>query len=973
MDVAGDYAYIADWNSGLVVMDVSNPENPSTVATLPTTGSSLGINVYGSHVYIGNGSSLMIVDISDPLNPIQVSTLLTPGAAARGLTVEGHYAYVADGNAGIQIIDIADPASPVIISTFDTPGYAYDVVTAGAYAYVSDQSNGMVVVNISDPANPFQVGHYSSTGNTRGLFYSGQYIYLAHDTTGLDVINVTDPSLPVLENNLDTTGNVYDVCIHGTSALVADLGGGVKVVKVAETAGLGIVNTINTINYSGSMFTVGKYLFMNGGPNGLTTYDLTNPENPVHVGGGDTGWNGNAVFGNYFIGFSYSGMAIVDLSQPSAPVQVASLGGFGSNAKASIWGTKAVVLDDHDLVVVDLSNPLQPAEVNRLAVGNGSLDVWVEGNYAYIADQYDGFVVVDISAPGNLQVVSSFDVPFATTMSISGNRAYIGSGASLVVLDISDPLSPAEIGQYTANYPVTEVKVIGNRAFLRKRDGGLEVLDISNPALPVQVSEYTFGLYVFPSIAVHGDFVYSNVYPRNGHPGPRELLVFQTSQHAVNIQNNVGVSANVDQDDALILQANVGDVYSGNNLEKFELSADGGAHWEEIPKYTDSIQFANPGTNLRWRMTLDWRLNVNGINDLQLDWFGPAAPLASIQDVPDDQGGRVIVDLKRSAYDHNSEMENPVTQYGVYRRLVDVNKAIDFESARKLTKPEEVANLFPGYDSAWLDGDFIVAGAGDKSGFPTGNWVLVATIPALQSNHYFAEVSTLADSNSVGTNSSEFVVTTHTITPSIWYTSNIMSGYSVDNIAPGVPSAIMALYQSEGVELSWDDSLESDFQFFRIYRGNQPGFVPTEENLLIETANSFCSDETSGPWEYIYQVSAVDHAGNESLTGDVEGVSDAPEAQVRDIFDLQDAVPNPFNPMTTIEYSLPSDSQVQLKIYDMAGREVFTLVDDVQAAGVHKAQWTGRNNSGGKVASGIYLYRLKAGSNEEWKRMTLLK
>ena len=85
------------------------------------------------------------------------------------------------------------------------------------------------------------------------------------------------------------------------------------------------------------------------------------------------------------------------------------------------------------------------------------------------------------------------------------------------------------------------------------------------------------------------------------------------------------------------------------------------------------------------------------------------------------------------------------------------------------------------------------------------------------------------------------------------------------------------------------------------------------------------------------------------------------------------AAPNPFNPRTTISYGLPHDGHVELTIYDLAGRRVKVLVSEHVSAGEHEAQWHGRDEAGKQVASGVYLYRLRAGEFVETQRVVLVK
>jgi flagellar hook assembly protein FlgD len=80
-------------------------------------------------------------------------------------------------------------------------------------------------------------------------------------------------------------------------------------------------------------------------------------------------------------------------------------------------------------------------------------------------------------------------------------------------------------------------------------------------------------------------------------------------------------------------------------------------------------------------------------------------------------------------------------------------------------------------------------------------------------------------------------------------------------------------------------------------------------------------------------------------------------------FHLFQNYPNPFNPSTRISYFLEEQSKVSLRVYDMLGEEILTLVDAVQYAGVHEVHWTGTTQLGVPAASGTYLCALKAESN----------
>ena len=83
--------------------------------------------------------------------------------------------------------------------------------------------------------------------------------------------------------------------------------------------------------------------------------------------------------------------------------------------------------------------------------------------------------------------------------------------------------------------------------------------------------------------------------------------------------------------------------------------------------------------------------------------------------------------------------------------------------------------------------------------------------------------------------------------------------------------------------------------------------------------------------------------------------------------------PNPFNPITTLEYDLPEDAVVNITIYDMMGRVVNTLVNGSQTAGYKSIQWDATNNLGDPVSAGLYIYTIQAGEFRQTKKMILLK
>jgi len=105
-------------------------------------------------------------------------------------------------------------------------------------------------------------------------------------------------------------------------------------------------------------------------------------------------------------------------------------------------------------------------------------------------------------------------------------------------------------------------------------------------------------------------------------------------------------------------------------------------------------------------------------------------------------------------------------------------------------------------------------------------------------------------------------------------------------------------------------------------------------------------------------------------TGNVVSVS---ETTLPNEFELFQNYPNPFNPSTIIKFTLPESGIVTLKIYDVLGNEIRTLVNNEYSKGTYEIQWNGEDNNGRKVSSGFYIYKLTSGKYSSSKKMLLIK
>ena len=340
--------------------------------------------------------------------------------------------------------------------------------------------------------------------------------------------------------------------------------------------------------------------------------------------------------------------------------------------------------------------------------------------------------------------------------------------------------------------------------------------------------------------------------------------------------------------------------------------------------------------------------------------YDPSAPaITSVRDIAGDQGGKVRVAWTRSFLDTAPGYQ--VSLYGIWRQVTAAAAKGAVAGGAPLAGPDASATLpQPGVFRATADGAKL------------RYWEGVGTVAARGQQSYTFVATTLQDSTGAGPAWSVFMVDAHLAFQPGFSDSAPDSGYSVDNLAPPMPAPFSGHYQGGATTLHWGSSYAVDMAGYRLHRGDAPEFTPGPANLVATTVDVDYVDHVAG--FHHYRLFAVDSHGNLSPAATLSPqqttpVPDAPSAALR----LAPNVPNPFNPQTTLRFSLPAAGRARLSVFDVAGRLVRTLVDADLAAGGHEVVWDGRDEGGRDVGSGSYLARLESGGRLEAIRMALVR
>jgi uncharacterized delta-60 repeat protein len=207
----------------------------------------------------------------------------------------------------------------------------------------------------------------------------------------------------------------------------------------------------------------------------------------------------------------------------------------------------------------------------------------------------------------------------------------------------------------------------------------------------------------------------------------------------------------------------------------------------------------------------------------------------------------------------------------------------------------------------------------------------------------------------------------------------VITRYTNISLLPVELTSFNAKFKMNNVELNWTTETEANNYGFEIERAvtlstelvevskgdhwQKIGFVKGSGNSNSPKQYSFV-DNSPASGKLKYRLKQIDNDGSFSYSNEIEIDVDIPK-----VFALNQNYPNPFNPTTTITFTLAEDGLTTLKIYDILGREVHTLVNEELKAGqVYKIDF-----DGSKLASGVYFYKLESKSMSKSKRFVLMK
>ncbi|HPI73147.1 MAG TPA: T9SS type A sorting domain-containing protein [bacterium] len=935
--IAGQYAYVAATEAGLLIVDISDPSKLTLIASVRDVYAVKAV-VHGRYAYIATGGAgLRIIDVSQPQTPKTVADY-KPESWVDDVALDGRYAFLACNTAGLCVADVQNPAAPAKVLSYASGYTVYHVAASGRTVFICG-ANDVKVTNFTDIQNPKEIVtlsgsvvdavfqnniaylvNTSSSGvdlhdlksatvkkisncykrGTVAVAVQPGVLYAAVSDFGFSTFNVSDPSKPaeygkwIADKVLKTP-----FMVNGYMAFPQFGNGKLRLYDVQDVLHPRLADSVKV--FLDEYIFNAPYVYHTsldefGNPFLLTT-NLDNALNPVQeskirLSGGKNYLvkQGDSLF-TYSSGGTIRGFELFSLANPKMPKKLAFIKtetpvrvfGAKDNAVYCIAPFNSSTVTG-ELYCLDIADTTAPKKSGVLIPGQSALSFSIHDHYGIAYTTQDSVILFDLKKPLQPERISTFHQLFFTTPVFVGNTAYC-PGGHFVTYDVSDmrrwrKLSELQrVDNYLGAlyYPPYFIRPTLNKE--------VYVTDVSNQA----------------STTLLGDV---RCTAANDHIEADDRYLYLIDSQAT--LHRFGRTSN-----ALISQgARVFKEFNTNALTGLQIVGTDGyvaetsyGHLHKIALHSNNLNilstwslgdFQIHGFTIAGSRAYVRSSNYNGTNK-EFRVYDISRPQATLL-------GSLAVgnaaNISRILLKGNHAFVND----GKYLRVLDIANPA---ALREVGTFSDDVNI----DDMTLSQNYIYLGSryGNKKIRAVNISNPAAPTAAGVYNNMIYGTALCADDR-------------YLYVAGGWYGLNLL-----DFSAPTSP-VLAARYYLSDIDLIDVAVCRDQIFILDKYRG----VMQFKNNLFT----SICSKETSQPERCA----------------------------------LLPNYPNPFNAGTTISFTLPQEERVKLSVFNLLGQRVADLLDGAMGSGVHKIVWQAEH-----MPSGLYFCTFEAGAFSQTQRMLLLK
>ncbi len=787
---------------------------------------------------------------------------------------------------------------------------------------------------------PLAANTISQFDTSFGVFYvfdldvSGNYAFCAADNEGLVVVDIRDKSQPKFVIQFDLLEQARDIRALGNVLYLANNYNGLYTFDITDPEQPQLLDEFRTVGQSVGMCVEGNTTYFADGPFGLTILDTTDPSNL------DTcaTWNspGYALAIDVVRPYAYladgaAGLQVVDVSDPYRPTFVGNYNTPGLARGVVVDGDVAYVSDTAGgIQVVSVANKVSPDTLATISTPAICTSAGLYGDILLATVFFHGLYAYDVSDPSQPVLLGVHQLPgdgHHQKVVIEGDYAYVCSGADgFFIVDLTVDIPAIARGNVVGG-PVRELVSFGE--FLYAGESGLVALDASDPANPM-------GVLPDGDTVVNSLVVWSGVNAVHGASNPS----ISPDGHGL-VTSDITTAPTIAAIDTIGVPAPVFDLelfgeylYSvtNNGITTYKVSPP-----TAFPPITTG-QATIVGSSRAMALAGDCAYLAN-------DTLGLIALDMSLPNVPT-MAGMLGVGLS---------LHDVVVDGDIAYALSD--SALEVIDVVAPASPTLVATLpLPGVPNRALR-------FGDRLYVAAGSAGVCEVDVSTQTSPFLVRTIATGSSALVAKRRGQYLyvgvdagVEVFEMTSFFDAAANIVQSLDVYDDFPAITSV-----QLNGVGhpmVAWEVTVDGGANWFAITPDDtwtQPVFpgVDLRWRATLPGAASAPATISSVTINVMTRPTATDVVASDAVRGNY---------------------PNPFNPSTTIEYSVARNhTRVTMTIYDVAGRRIATLIDGTRDAGNHSIRWDGTNHRGTRVASGVYFLRSQVGTHRSIRKLVLVQ
>jgi hypothetical protein len=663
-----------------------------------------------------------------------------------------------------------------------------------------------------------------------------------------------------------------------------------------------------------------------------------------------------------------AGIHIIDVSEPNNPIHLGCLEIVDTCREIEVSGDIAYIANTTDgLLILDVNNPQSPQIIGSYDTPDCALSLVVSDSIVYIADRHSGLQIIDVSDPQNPELLGCFDAPNANHVALSGTLIFMSNFmGNIQVIDVSDPSNPSLVYEYYKPQEwVNDIIIIDSIAYIATSNCKFVIYDVSDPTnfnlIATYETTYVTGISILQNMAYlscgQGGFQVldiSDIFEPELIGALKTPICARKAWISDNIAFIIDLYTGLEIYD--ISEPDnpdcIGSVDTPNYAMSIAISEDFG-YVADYNSYLQIVDFSYPSS--------PYIINYLGISGTIKDFivvgnYGYAITSSRLYVLGlFDPTHPVIYSYIESGYSNYALKYKNSHVYvsssaGVY--IVDISNHTLPHIVGECDTPGNAYDLVVSYDMIYVadgnDGLQII----DASDLENPFIVPYFSTPGTPNN-----VSSLVKTGNI-----------------LYLACNYDGLKVVDINNPTSPIFLLTIINHP----------DSKFKTKPIIIGNK---LIVEDRAWNEILTFDITDSANPELvnTYIWNLSSTDFAVLDEYlvtTNDYYGVSILDFESITSINEnliLQSDIelnnyPNPFNPTTTISFSIPNESKVELTVYNIKGQLVKNLVNDINPAGEHSVAWNGTDENNRPVSSGVYFYKLNVnGKTEAVKKCLMLK